>query len=247
MSNRENYIELLKNCIINTIYEDKPSDPWSDKNKYDQNKREKGLDWPSMAHSMIGLKRMENLQFCCENVIKNKIPGDFIECGVWRGGATIFMRGILKAYDDNSRQVWLADSFEGLPKPNEKEFPADEGDKHHEFEPLAISLEEVQENFRKYNLLDKNVNFLKGWFKDTLPNADINSISVLRADGDMYESTIQILENLYSKVTVGGYIIIDDYHAIEACSKAVTEYRESQNIKDEIIEIDGVGVYWQKS
>ena len=214
--------------------------------QFDANKRELGLDWPVVAHTMIGLKRLNNLQFCIEQVAADDIPGDFIETGVWRGGSVIFMRGMLKALGISDRRVWVADSFEGLPKPDEEKYPADKGDTHHIYDFLRVSLESVQKNFAAYDLLDDQVKFLKGWFKDTLPTAPIERLSILRLDGDMYESTMDGLNNLYSKLSVGGYVIVDDY-CIPNCEKAVTDFRNQHNIKDEIIPIDGTGVFWRRS
>jgi predicted O-methyltransferase YrrM len=154
------------------------------------------------------------------------------------------MRAILKTYGVEDRTVWLADSFEGLPPPNEEKYPQDRGSVFHTHEPLAVSLEEVQANFRKYGLLDKQVRFLKGWFKDTLPTAPIDRLAVLRLDGDMYESTMDALSALYSKVSPGGYIIIDDY-CIPSCRAAVDEFRQRHRIDQPMQEIDTSSVYWQ--
>ena len=206
-----------------------------------------GLDWPSNADTMIGLKRLENIEFCIKEVIRNNIPGDFIETGVWRGGATIFMKALLKDSNINDRKIWVADSFEGLPKPNEELYEADKGDSHYQFTELAIPLEVVKRNFEKYGLLDENVKFLKGWFKDTLPIAPTGKLAVVRLDGDMYESTMDGLVNLYPKLSKGGYIIIDDWGAVKACQQAVFDYRNQNNISEEINEIDGIGVFWQKN
>lgn len=206
----------------------------------------KGL-WPQSAQTMVGIKRLDNIQFCVEQTIKNNVPGDLIETGVWRGGSTIFMRAILKAYGIADKAVWVADSFEGLPKPKEHLYQADKGDVYHTYDELKVSLEEVQDNFRKYNLLDSQVRFLKGWFSETLPSAPIEKLSVLRLDGDMYESTLDALVNLYPKLSVGGYIIVDDYHWIKACRQAVTDYREQHDISDEIIDVDWTAIYWQKT
>ena len=95
--------------------------------------------------------------------------------------------------------------------------------------------------------MDDQVGFIVGWFKDTLKYAPLKNLAVLRLDGDLYESTIQALEPLYPRLSVGGYCIVDDYGNINACREAVTDYRNSHSIKDEIIEIDGSGVYWRKS
>ncbi|PZE20524.1 TylF/MycF family methyltransferase [Paenibacillus xerothermodurans] len=238
-SAHELYLELLKKTILNEIYIDlEGADP--------HNRRE-GLDWPVIGHSMIGRHRMENLQQCMASVIANNVPGDFIETGVWRGGACIFMRGFLKAYGITNRQVWVADSFEGLPEPDIQNYPQDIGSALHTVSQLEVSLENVQENFAKYDLLDEQVRFLQGWFKDTLPTAPIQQIAVARLDGDMYSSTMDSLRNLYPKVSPGGYIIIDDYGVLATCAAAVTDYRNEFGITDPIIPIDSTGVYWRKT
>jgi len=205
-----------------------------------------GKVWPGYADTMIGMKRLDNLQDCIETVLKENVPGDFIETGVWRGGACIFMRGALAVYGEKQRRVFVADSFEGLPKPDPAKYPADREDKHHTFDYLQVSVEEVRQNFAKYGLLDERVVFLKGWFKDTLPAAPIEKLAILRLDGDMYSSTIDALENLYPKLSKGGFCIIDDY-ALAGCQKAVHDYRDKHQIHDEIIQIDWIGRYWRKS
>lgn len=211
----------------------------------DREKRRQGLDWPPLAHSMIGRLRMENLQQSMETILKENIEGDFIETGVWRGGACIFMRGFLLANGINNRRVWVADSFEGLPKPDEVSYPKDKNDIHHTFDFLKVSLEEVKENFGKYDLLDEQVCFLKGWFKDTLPAAPVEKIALLRFDGDMYGSTMDCLRNLYPKVSKGGFVIIDDY-GLPNCAAAVTDFRNEFGIAEPLVRIDKYGVYWRK-
>lgn len=242
---RSLYLDLIQKCLTNTIYEDPPQDKWSG-GKYNPKTRDYGLDWPSKAHTMIGNQRMTNLRKLTEYVITHNIPGDLIEAGIWRGGACIYMRAILKAYGVTDRVVWCADSFEGLPEPDSEQFPHDAGDIHHTFEPLKVSLEEVKNNFTKYDLLDEQVKFLKGWFRDTLPNATIERLSILRLDADMYQSTTEGFLYLYDKVSPGGYIIVDDYGVVKGCRAAVHDFRIQHAINDPIKTIDGVGVYWQK-
>ena len=174
---------------------------------------------------------------------KKKIPGDLIETGVWRGGATIFMAGLNKYYKEN-RIVYVTDSLEGLPRPDPK-FLADKGDRHYTYKELAVGLDEVKENFNKYNLLDKNVKFIKGFFEHSLKNTDIKQLALLRLDGDMYSSTIQVLEALYDKVSIGGYIIVYDY-ALNGCKKAIDDFIKERNITSELKIIDWTGVYWIK-
>jgi O-methyltransferase/8-demethyl-8-(2,3-dimethoxy-alpha-L-rhamnosyl)tetracenomycin-C 4'-O-methyltransferase len=239
------YLDLMQRCLLNTIYEDPAQDPWSAQ-RFDAEKRAGGLDWPLLAHTMIGQQRMDNLRHVVETVLANGVPGDLIETGVWRGGACIFMRAILKAYGVVDRRVFVADSFEGLPPPDPDRYPADAGDNHHTFEVLAIPLEQVQANFAKYDLLDGQVVFLKGWFKDTLPGAPIEQLAVLRLDGDMYESTMDSLVALYDKLAPGGFVIVDDF-VLSGCQKAIFDFRNQRGITDPMIPIDTMSAYWQKT
>ncbi len=214
---------------------------------FDPVQREHGADQPADAETMVGLKRLGNIQYCLDKVIREEVPGDFIETGVWRGGACIFARAVLAAYGDTSRRIWVADSFEGLPRPNVETYPEDAGSFLWKQPRLAITLDEVKQNFARYQLLDAQVRFLKGWFKDTLAEAPIEKIAVMRLDGDMYESTTDALKALYPKLSVGGFCIIDDYGCIPACKQAVIDFRSAHNIMDEITEIDWTGVYWRRS
>lgn len=217
------------------------------KRPFDQQARDKGLDWPANALTMVGMQRLTSLQKCVETVIAEDIPGDLVECGVWRGGSSILMRAVLAAYEDETRCVWLADSFEGVPPPDAANYKADKGLRLDRFAGvLAVSEKEVRSNFQRYGLLDDQVRFLPGWFKDTLADAPIDRVAVLRLDGDLYESTIQALDALYPRLNPGGFCIIDDYHPIPACKQAVTDYRATHGITAEISEIDGTGVFWRK-
>jgi O-methyltransferase len=212
----------------------------------DLQKREVGLDWPAHALSMIGMRRLDNLDHCIRDVLRRGVPGDLIETGVWRGGATILMRAVLKAYGDTERSVWVADSFQGLPPPDAESYPADSGDQHHTFDALAVSIEQVRRNFERYGLLDEQVRFLPGWFRDTLPGAPISQLAVLRLDGDMYESTMVALTALYPRVSPGGYVIVDDYGAIASCRAAVHDFLDRHGVSADLQAIDWTGVYWQR-
>src|SRR5262245_11198663 len=127
MDARSLYLDLLKRALTDLLYDTVSEDV-----------RLVGRDWPSRAYTMIGLKRLDNLQYCIEQVLANNIPGDFIETGVWRGGATIFMRALLKVAGVTNRQIWVADSFEGLPKPDPEQYPADTGDTLYQYQQLAV-------------------------------------------------------------------------------------------------------------
>jgi O-methyltransferase len=213
---------------------------------FDKDARENGRDWPMDAETMVGIKRLDNLEFCVGDVVRRGVPGDLIETGVWRGGATIFMRAALEAFGDETRTVWVADSFQGLPKPDPS-MTNDVADALWQYQELAVSLDQVKANFERYGFLDDRVRFLPGWFQDTLPTAPIEKLSVLRLDGDMYESTMVALDALYPKLSPGGYVIVDDYHAIQGCHQAVNEFREREGIDEPLQQVDWTCMFWRKA
>jgi hypothetical protein len=194
---------------------------------------------------MIGAKRMNNVRSECERVLKADVPGDFMETGVWRGGACIMMCAVLHAYRIADRRVIAADSFAGLPPPSEG-VAADAGADFHTYQDFAVPLAEVKATFARYGLLDDQVVFLEGLFKDTLPSAPVEKLALLRLDGDMYESTMDGLVNLYHKLSSGGTLIVDDYYLFEAHRQAVDEFRAAHGIADPIVQIDHFGGYWIK-
>jgi hypothetical protein len=208
------YVELLKDCLTASIYDESAwaivePRPLRSKNEikwtpllplrrfligllrnqrlllvrpraYDATKRASGSDWPLFGYTMTGRARMDNLEQCIRDVIERQVAGDFIETGVWRGGSVMFMRAMLKLYGITDRVVWVADSFEGMPIPREE---SDGWDRSH-VEQLRVSLQQVRQNFARFGLLDDQVQFLKGWFSDTLPKAPIQRLAIVRLDGD---------------------------------------------------------------
>ena len=188
----------------------------------DRETRSVGTDWPPHAETMVGLARLANVRDCVTTVLADGVAGDLVETGVWRGGTAIYMRAVLAALGDGHRTVWACDSFEGLPEADAERFPVDVPLRLHEHRELAVGLEQVQANFARYGLLDDQVRFVPGWFRDTLPKlaTEVGPIAVLRLDGDMYESTIDALTQLEPLVAPGGFVIVDDYGGIEACRQA---------------------------
>jgi O-methyltransferase len=240
--------ETLQNLYLNRLKQSLLDEKVSLRYEPDHHAQTEYLCWPFRAATMIGPQRLEHLHDCLEQIHTDAIAGDLIETGVWRGGATIFMRGFLEAYGDTQRKVWVADSFEGLPLPNPSRYPQDAGGLMlHQERPIKVSLGQVKTYFERYALLDAQVCFLEGFFKDTLPNAPIKQLALLRLDGDMYESTLDALQALYPKVSPGGYVIVDDYGAIPACRAAVTDYCKSLHITPEIKYVDHACVFWRKA
>jgi O-methyltransferase/demethyldecarbamoylnovobiocin O-methyltransferase/8-demethyl-8-(2,3-dimethoxy-alpha-L-rhamnosyl)tetracenomycin-C 4'-O-methyltransferase len=242
------YLELFKKVLTNVIYQDSSlPNEFTPSTSYDQEVRAVGMDWPTVAHTMVGMKRLDNVHWCLDRVLADRVVGDFIETGVWRGGVCIFMRAFLLAHGCTTRRVWVADSFQGIPTATGESHPFDqEMALHQHNDVLGVTLEAVRENFRRYGLLDDQVEFVPGWFKDTLPVAPIDRLALLRLDGDLYESTMDALDNLYPKLSVGGFVIIDDY-LIPSCREAVHDFRARFHIEDTIHPIDGIGVYWRRT
>lgn len=259
------YLDLLEKALMHTLYFPPDTAPMPDFSREAfraaveasakpggeakpidlEDQRRQGRDWPKYAQTMIGARRLRNVRRCVQRTIDDGIPGDLIEAGSWRGGAAILMRAVLKANGVSDKTVWAADSFEGVPEPDPAAYPADAGDLNHTAEQLAIPLEEVRGNFERYGLLDDRVRFLEGWFKDTLPTVKDREWSVVRLDGDLYESTMDSLRNLYPGLAVGGYLIVDDY-IWDNCRQAVDDFRREQGITETVEMIDWTGAFWRR-
>jgi Macrocin-O-methyltransferase (TylF) len=230
------YIDLMKFSLMNLIHED---------DEGIRKLRFVGADVSTRTHTLIGVRRLDNLHRAIDDVLTRGVAGDLIEAGAGMGGATIFMRAMLKARRVTDRKVWVADSFEGFPKPNPELYPQD---RHMDVGPMgaAYSIDAAKGRFARYGLLDDQVEFLKGWFKDTFPKAPIEKLAILRIDADLYESTTDALRILYDRVSPGGWIIVDDYGAYKSCKGAVDDFRQNQKISEELHVIDWTGVYWVK-
>ena len=272
---RTRYLELLRRALVNLLYPEhelrierlEAGDVPDDRGARDRVLRdirygdaddfagliaakENGSVWRGkpwrFSHTMVGMRRLEHLQWCAERVFEDGVPGDFLEAGVCQGGASILLRALQVAYAQSHRRTWLADSFEGLP------VPAHEADTNYDFSEtkqpwLAFSRAAVEDNFRTYDLLSDQVVFLPGWFRDTLADAPVPALAILRLDADLYDSTREALVALYDRVSPGGFIVIDDYYAFAPCRQAVQEFRGERGITERIRGIDRMAVYWRKS
>jgi O-methyltransferase len=207
--------------------------------------RSAGLDWPLQGLTMVGLARLDDLQACVEAVVGDGVQGDMIETGSWRGGASMLMRATLNSLGETQRTVWVADSFQGFPAVE----PIGDG---YDLEAdlagcdfLAVPLEEVRASFARLGLGD-GVNFVPGFFQDTLPTLPARRWAIARLDGDTYDATRLALQTLYPNVAAGGYVIIDDYLPLEECRRAVDDFRREHGITEAIENVDWSGSRWRK-
>lgn len=244
------YLDLLKLALLNLQHLDAepvthgPQGPAATEAEK-RPLREVGLDRPPWALSMVGLARLDQLVEAVRVIVAEDIPGDLIETGVWRGGASALLCGALLAFGDRDRRVWLADSFKGLPPPDPR-WPADAGDTLFAEPDLAVPQSVVAANLARFGLPAERFAYIEGFFEDTLPNAPVTRLSLLRLDGDMYGSTIVALEALYDKVSPGGFIIVDDYGCYPSCAQAVHDFLGARGLSPDIRTIDWTGAYWRK-
>lgn len=254
---REAYLEMLQTHVSGLVFgrAEKSVTPKLGRGKVstrtlDKRSRESGEDWTYLGSTMVGSKRLMNVEDLVGRVLQEGVPGDYIETGVWRGGASVFARGVIRSFEGQggTRKSYVCDSFQGLP-PASPEFSkmatGESGWDHTHY--LEVSEELVMEDFAAYSLLDNNVIFVKGFFSDTMPPLSnmIEKLAVMRLDGDMYQSTADVLYNMYGKLSTGGYVIIDDWFGFPA-KKACEDFLKVHNLHPTIVPIDHLAAYWKK-
>jgi O-methyltransferase len=203
--------------------------------------RSAGMDWPLQGLTMVGLGRLDDLQACVESVVADGIDGDLIEGGAWRGGASILMRATLDTLGDD-RPVCVADSFQGFP---EVDAADSEAFRLSAIDFLAVPLEEVRENFARFGC-EQGVELVPGFFEETLAGLSGRPWSIVRLDADTYQATRHALHCLYPDLTVGGYLIVDDYGSFQGCRQAVDQFREQNEITEPLQRVDFSGVRWRR-
>lgn len=241
----DRYICLLEMAVTGSLHDEvgrcnefKRSCSLDEVLPYDGRKRYNGDDWPPLGHTMIGHLRLRNIEEAIRTCVNENIRGDFVELGVWRGGASIFAKGVLKVLDQLERRVIVFDAFESLPGYGENA------------NFLANSQHTVEHNFWKYGMLDEGVIFIRGLFGKTLPEYKQDNpkseIAVLRIDGNFYDSYQDAMYYLYEFVPVGGFVIFDDYNSHKAVQRFWHDFKFEQGLLEELITIDRHSVYFRK-
>jgi O-methyltransferase len=250
---RTAYLELLKLCLCDltgarttSVTRTFDGDVMSRELAGEQLRfRTAGMDWPLHGLTMVGLARLDDLQACVESVVRDGVEGDLIEAGTWRGGASILMRATLDSLGADERTLSVADSFEGFPpvEPHGEGYDLRVDLAGVDF--LAAPLEEVKESFARFGLVH-GVEFVPGFFEETLPSLSDRGWSVVRLDGDTYEATRFSLETLYPGLAAGGYLIVDDYLQIDPCREAVDDFRREHGIAEPLEHVDWSCARWRR-
>ncbi len=191
----------------------------------------------------MGRVRLDHLQQCVEVIQRESVQGDLVECGTGRGGGAIFLRGAIEAFDAIDRKVYVADEFRSTP------ITATGGDGlggGAGFPDLGADLNTVRDGFDRFGLLDDRVRFLLGRLGETLADAPIEKIALLRVGQAPGHDLEDALESLYDKVTLGGFVVLDDYASDEA-KLVIDEFRGRRRIADPLERVDWVGAAWRKT
>ncbi len=194
----------------------------------------------SKDYTMTSKERMYALYKAVEYVAKNNIPGDFVECGVWKGGSSMLIALTLQKFGINNRKIWMYDTYEGMSEPTEKDADITgnsaekllkEASKEKQDSVWCYSsLDEVKANMRLTNYPEHCIHFVQGKVEDTIPGSiPEGDIALLRLDTDWYESTKHEMHYLYPKLVQRGVLIIDDYGHWVGAKKAIDEYISENN------------------
>jgi O-methyltransferase len=201
--------------------------------------------------TMTSIERMYALYKSIEYICLNKIEGDIVECGVWKGGSSMLAAGALRQFNNTFKSIYLFDTFEGMPEPGKYDRNFNNAEASIEYEKSLLerghsswcysSLEEVKANMQRTEYPEMNINFIKGKVEDTIPGSIPQKIALLRLDTDWYESTYHELKHLFPLLSKGGILILDDYGHWQGARKATDEYFAGLSIFPFLSRIDYTG------
>lgn len=239
---RDTYIDLVKRSVTNYLYLGGSSafDQFRCVEHYDLERSDWKIDRASCPTTLLRKGQLDLIEQAAVALEKDKIPGDYIEAGIWRGGAVLLMRALLDAYEISGRKVFAADSFARIPK-NVRAVndPVDQWR-----DRWVASIDEVRQNIARFGMLDDRIVFVEGFFAESLARLSDERFALVRLDSDSYDSVETSLDYLYPLVSQGGIVIIDDWH-LPGCRMAVEDYRARYGIRDEVREYDA-NAYWVK-
>jgi hypothetical protein len=234
---RNEYLDMLKRGLTYYMYEELPHGtmPIVDWDLH-YRMRDSQNNPPEFKRHGLGvttlpLGALDLVQYAIQDVIENNVPGDIVEAGVWRGGLAILMAATIRAYSSN-KILYACDSYSGIPMVQHDQ------DVNRWTERYAVSKSEVMKNFARFGMLSEDrVKFVEGYFNESLKGKNIPSaLSVVHIDGDAFDSTMDVLIEAYPRLSVGGYVIVDDFH-LSGCRDAVIQYRKLRNITEPLLPI----------
>jgi len=197
--------------------------------------------------TMVKNQNLKLLYDLVSEVVKRRMPGDIVECGVWNGGSAAIMGAAIMEdpIKIQSRKIWLFDSFEGLPPPGDRDGELERQSYFPGWNKGNVRL--VEEVFAQFGYPSENLRIVPGWFNETIIGEPIEKIALLHIDADWYQSVRTVLELLYPRVVPGGFVVLDDYGLWPGCQRAVLEYLSEHQIPKMIIrEVGPQGAYFQK-
>jgi hypothetical protein len=240
--NRDAYIDLIKRSITNYHYlgDDRSFEDFRCIAHYDLDRAQWKVDPLARPVTLLTKAQLDLIEQAALALEEQKVPGDYLEAGIWRGGAVIFLRALLDAYGIETRKVFAADSFAGIPR-NVRAIndPVDLWK-----DRWVASLDEVRQNIARFGLRDERIVFTPGFFEESLKTLAKERFALIRLDSDSYDSVETSLAWLYPLLSQRGIVIIDDWH-LPGCQMAVRDYRAQHGINDPIHEHGG-NAYWVK-
>ena len=203
-------------------------------------------------YTMTSPERVAALVEAVRYVVANRIPGDFVECGVWRGGSSMAAALALKELGDVSRELWLYDTYEGMSAPTGEDVDVAGQSADAKFSQRQLTedssewcrspIDDVRQNLESTGYPADKVHFVKGKVQDTIPGTmTAGPVAILRLDTDWYESTRHEMQHLYPALVKGGVLILDDYGYWQGARKAVDEYFTTHNIRPLMGRVDFAG------
>lgn len=203
------------------------------------------------AYTMTSIERMFSLYQAVKYILDNRIKGDFVECGVWKGGSSMLIALMLKEYEEFERKIYLYDTFDGMSEPTFEDISCDGVDAKSQLSKenknksdsiwCYVPINEVRQNLLNTEINESQLVFVQGKVEETIPEIMPLSISLLRLDTDWYESTKHEMENLYPLLRSKGVLIVDDYGHWQGAKKAIDEYFQSVSIKPLLHRVDYTG------
>jgi len=201
--------------------------------------------------TMTSTERLYAIYKSVEYLVYNDLDGDFVECGVWKGGSSMMIALSLLKFKLRDRKIYLYDTYEGMSQPTEDDINYANNIAKIKFEQSKNSaggsdwcrseIDEVKKNLYSTGYPKENLIFIKGKVEDTLPGHMPEKLVLLRLDTDWYESTLHEMEHLYPVLTKKGVLIIDDYGHWRGCKKAIDEYFQKSDIRILLNRIDFTG------